>query len=116
MAYFLLFVTILSGVAGQLLLKYGMSRRPGFSLGDFSKLVRDFYIVGGFACYGGSTLLYLQALAKLDLSVAYPMVSLGYVLVILMSKIVFKEPISLARWLAAGIISLGVILVGLGSA
>ena len=102
-------------VAGQLLLKYGMSRRPEFGLRDLTALVRDFHIIGGFACYGISVLLYFKVLASLDLSLAYPSVALGYVLVIVMSRMLFKESVSLTRWGAVAIICAGVVLVGLGS-
>jgi multidrug transporter EmrE-like cation transporter len=78
-------------------------------------LARDFYIVGGFGCYGISVLLYFKVLASLDLSLAYPSVALGYVLVIVMSRIIFRESVSLTRWGAVAIICAGVVLVGLGS-
>ena len=115
-AYGLLLIAIVIGVVGQLLLKHGMSRQPGFRLGDLAVLTRNLPVVSGFGCYGLSTVLYLSVLARLELSLAYPTVSLGYVLVIIMSRVVFKEPVSPTRWLAAGIICFGVVLVGLGSA
>ena len=115
-AYSLLLVAIVIGVAGQLLLKYGMSRRPGFRLKDLATLAHDFPIVGGFFCYGIGTLLYFKVLGKLDLSLAYPTVSLGYVLIIILSRLLFGEPVTLVRCVAVVIICLGVILVGLGSA
>jgi multidrug transporter EmrE-like cation transporter len=115
-AYGLLLIAILIGVVGQLLLKYGMSRQPGFCLDNIVLLIHNLPVISGFCCYGLSTVLYLSVLARLELSVAYPTVSLGYVLVIIMSRVVFKEPVSPARWLAAAIICLGVILVGLGAA
>jgi len=114
-SYGLLLLAILIGVVGQLLLKHGMSRQPGFRLGDIAILTHNLPVVSGFGCYGLSTVLYLSVLARLELSLAYPTVSLGYVLVIIMSRVVFKEPVSPTRWLAAGIICLGVILVGIGS-
>ena len=114
--YGLLLVAILIGVVGQLLLKHGMSRQPGFHLGDIALLLHNVPVMSGFGCYGLSTVLYLSVLARLELSLAYPTVSLGYVLVIIMSRVVFKEPVSPTRWLAAGIIWFGVILVGLGAA
>jgi multidrug transporter EmrE-like cation transporter len=114
--YGLLLVAILIGVIGQLLLKHGMSRQPGFCFGEIATLTHNVPVVGGFCCYGLSTVLYLSVLARLELSLAYPTVSLGYVLVIIMSRVVFKEPVSPTRWLAAGIICFGVILVGLGAA
>ena len=114
-AYGLLLVAILIGVTGQLLLKQGMSRRPAFRLWELAAAVRDSYVVGGFACFGIATLLYFTVLRRLDLSVAYPTVSIGYVLVIVMSRVCFKEPISRPRWLAVMIICAGVALVGFAS-
>ena len=54
-------------------------------------------------------------LASLDLSLAYPTVSVGYVLVVLMSRAIFKERVTPARWVAVVMIFVGVALVGLGS-
>jgi len=113
--YTLLLVAIAIGVVGQLLLKHGMSRRPAFRLGDLVPLTRDVPVAAGFGCYGIATLLYFKVLASLDLSLAYPTVSLGYVLVIVMSRVVFKEPVTPARWAAILTICVGAALVGLGS-
>ena len=112
--YLLLLLAILVGVAGQLLLKLGMMRQPEFRLYDIAGLLRNWPVLTGFGCYGLSTVLYLQVLAKLELSMAYPTVSLGYVLVIVMSKVLFKESVSPSRWMAVTVICIGVVLVGLG--
>ena len=111
-AYVLLIVAILFGVAGQLLLKYGMSQRPEFQVKELLSLVTNLPVLAGFMTYGISTLLYFKVLVSLDLSLAYPTVSLGYVLVVLLSKIFFNEPVSKARWAAVFVICLGVALVG----
>src|SRR5439155_20662523 len=108
-------LAIIFGVVGQFMLKHGMWRRPYFRLVDIALLTHNLLVMRGFCCYELSTVLYLSVLARLVLSLAYPTVSLGYVLVIIMSRAVFKEPVSPTRWLAAGIICLGVILVGIGS-
>ena len=115
-SYGLLLVGIMIGVVGQLLLKHGMSRQPAFRFSEIGQLTRNLPVIGGICCYGFSTVIYLSVLAHLELSVAYPTVSLGYVLVIILSKVFFKEPVSLSRWLAAGIICIGVAFVGLGAA
>jgi len=83
---------------------------------EVPSLIGNRPVVSGFGCYGVSTLFYLKSLASLDLSVAYPTVSLGYVLVILMSRVLFNESVSPARWGAVVVICAGVVLVGLGSA
>jgi multidrug transporter EmrE-like cation transporter len=115
-AYGLLIIAILFGVAGQILLKYGMSRQRGFKVTELFSLLKNLPVVSGFFCYGISTLMYFKVLASLDLSLAYPTVSLGYVIVVLLSKILFKEPVSIARWAAVFIICAGVVLVGFASA
>ncbi len=112
-AYLLLILAILFGVAGQLLLKYGMSKQPGFKLVDILSLIKNVPVISGFLCYGISTLVYFKVLASLDLSLAYPTVSLGYVLVVLFSKRLFDEPVTAARWAAVIIICIGVAMVGL---
>lgn len=114
-AYVLLLLAIVLGAGGQLLLKHGMSQRPGFQPSDLIVLATDRAIVAGFCCYGLSTLLYLNVLATLDLSLAYPSLSLGYVLVIVMARAFLRESINWRRWLAIAIICVGVALVGLGS-
>ena len=114
-AYLFLIVSILLGVAGQLLWKHGMSKRPSFQLKELLLLIRDIAVISGFISYGISVLLYFKALETLDLSLAYPTVSLGYVVVILLSKLFFKEAITPARWAAVLIICLGVVFVGLGT-
>jgi multidrug transporter EmrE-like cation transporter len=115
MAFTLLLCAILLGAGGQLLLKKGMRRYPGFQLQALFALARNPAIIGGFALYGISTLLYLKVLASLSLSLAYPTVSLGYAIVVIMSRILFQERISRTRWAAVGMICLGVALVGVGA-
>ena len=114
-AYSFLLIAIAFGVVGQLLLKYGMSLRLGFRLRDIWSLAGDFRILGGLCCYGIATLLYFRALSSLDLSLAYPTVSLGYVFITFMSRLLFKEVVSRTQWLAVLMICIGVALVGIGS-
>lgn len=114
-AYVLLLLSVVFGVAGQLLLKHGMTRRPEFGLAELPTLIFDPLILGGFTSYAVSTLIYLTALETLDLSLAYPTVSLGYVLIILFSRLFFQETVSLSRWIAVLIICTGVAIVGFGS-
>ncbi len=112
-AYGLLLVSILSAVVAQLLLKRGMSRHPGFHARDILALVRNSNILGGFFFYGFSMLAYFKVLETVPLSFAFPTISLGYGLVVILSSALFKEPVSGTRWLAVGVICVGVILVGL---
>ncbi len=100
------------GVAGQVALKQGVADYA--STGPW-RLLQDAagtpWVWGGFAAYGASLLLWLWVLSRAPLSVAYPMVALGYVLVVLVSAWAFGEPVPPMRWLAVGIIAGGVILL-----
>jgi undecaprenyl phosphate-alpha-L-ara4N flippase subunit ArnE len=55
--------------------------------------------------------LWLAGLQKLDLSYAYPLVSIGYILVTVLSFFLFKERVDGRRWIAVAVISCGVILI-----
>jgi len=114
--YSLLLAAIALAVAGQLLLKRAMLRRKNIRISELPALMLDAGVVMGFGCYGIGTLFYVKVLSVADLSVAYPTVSLGYVLVIVMSKVLFGETVSASRWAAVILICIGVALVGMGSA
>lgn len=70
-------------------------------------MVIDPYCFSGLVCYALSTVCWLAILSKVDLSFAYPMISIGYVAVLLMGAFVFGEDVTLLRWL-------GVLLIGIG--
>jgi multidrug transporter EmrE-like cation transporter len=114
LAYSILITSIIFGVFGQLLLKYGMSKRPLLRFADIGMQITNLPVVFGFASYGISVIFYFNALARLDLSLAYPTVSLGYIAVVVFSKIFLKENFSAWRWLALVLICCGVVLVGIG--
>jgi multidrug transporter EmrE-like cation transporter len=103
------------GVVGQLLMKNGMNQVGAidqFGLEIFARMFSNPFVILGFASYGVSSIVYLMALSRLDLSVAYPMVGIGYVLVVLLSWLVLREPVSPLRWLGALLIFAGVWLLG----
>jgi drug/metabolite transporter (DMT)-like permease len=62
-------------------------------------------------CFVVATGLWLSGLQHLDLSYAYPLVSIGYVLVTILSAFVFHEQVNWNRWVAVAVISTGVFLI-----
>ena len=111
----LLLGAVALGVLGQFMMKSGMNRVGAIDRFGLATLVRVFsnpFVLLGFASYGVSSIAYLMALSKLDLSVAYPMIGIGYVLVLLISALFLHEPVSRARWLGGLLIFIGVWLVG----
>lgn len=106
---------VVLGVLGQFLMKNGMNQVGAIDRFGPAALVHMFsnpFVILGFVSYGVSSISYLVALSRLDLSVAYPMVGIGYVLVMLVSWLFLREPVSPLRWLGALLIFAGVWLVG----
>jgi multidrug transporter EmrE-like cation transporter len=69
------------------------------------------YFVVGVACYMVSLVVWIMGLSRVPVSVAYPMLSLGYVINAVAAHYVFGEAVTATRWLGIGFIVLGVWLV-----
>ncbi len=115
--FLLILICVALGVAGQLLLKHGMS-----STGERVDEVRDVVprlllaasnpaVITGFFFYGLSAALWLVVLTRVELSLAYPMLSLGYVLVVILSRVLFQEHVTWARFFGTLVVCFGVFLI-----
>ena len=69
------------------------------------------YLLIGLISYFISTIIWIVALSRVSVSIAYPMISLGYVFVALAAWFLFNEPLSPIKLLALGIIIFGIILL-----
>lgn len=113
----LLFVSIAMGIAGQLALKRGMNKhgkvhvRFSHLIGDIWNIYFHRWIILGVIFYVGSMPLWLVALSRIDLSYAYPLVSINFVAITLLSKFIFKEKVTRFRWISIFTILLGVIIL-----
>jgi multidrug transporter EmrE-like cation transporter len=120
-------VLILTGVglnaAAQLLLK--VATRPLAHFAEFNAdtfgsavmvLCKSLPFWTGMVCYAASVCVWLAALSKAPVSTAYPMLSLGYVVVAAVSVLWLGEGMSPAKVLGIALICAGVILVSRSSA
>lgn len=119
--YILLGFNVLLTVVGQILLKQGVSsvgRIGGFRelIPKLTQVIFNPFVLGGISIYGFTTFVWLVILSRVKLSIAYPMLSLGYVLAIPFSWLFFKESIPKERIIGAIIICVGVYLVAQGEA
>ena len=108
----LLFSVSLTSI-GQLVLKKGLltvGPLEKVGLKFFQMLVNPLVLLGVFFAILGWA-AYVIALSKAELSYAYPIWSLTYVVVPLCSLLIYKESISLLKMGGLGFIFLGVILV-----
>jgi len=113
---------ILTGVglnaAAQLLLKLATRPLAHFSEFNADVLVSSVLILGksvpfwaGMLCYATSVCVWLAALSKAPVSTAYPMLSLGYVVVAAVSVMWLGETLSPGKVLGIALICAGVVLV-----
>ncbi|MCI1943939.1 SMR family transporter [Clostridium luticellarii] len=112
----LILASVFLGAMGQVLVKYGavnlqLDFTLKYLLPSILSILKNIPVMCGIISYGLSFLLWIKVLSKVELSYAYPMVSLGYIITMLFSYFVFKENITLMRILGVGFIIIGVILV-----
>ena len=109
MVFVLLALSILLAIAGQYLLKTGVTAiPPDASIAGVLRTLFSVPILGGFFLYGLSSIVWLFILKKLPLSIAYPTLSLSYIGVMAISVLVLGESFTLTKALGMGLIFLGV--------
>lgn len=113
----LILLSVLLNTAAQLLLKGGMNRigEVTFSWTNLFPITLQIasnpLIILGMAFYVLSVFVWLAVLSKVEVSVAYPIVSLGYITTAIAAYYLFGEQLTLLRILGIGVIMLGVYLV-----
>jgi multidrug transporter EmrE-like cation transporter len=115
------FALVLAGVllnaAAQLLLKAGTNAVGKFEFAAANavpvglKLAVEPHILGGIACYVISVVVWILALSRVEVSIAYPMLSIGYVVNAVAAYYLFGEAVTATRLVGIGIIILGVFIV-----
>jgi len=115
------FSLILSGVllnaGAQLLLKAGTNAVGHFEFTGANivpvgmRLALEPHIMGGVACYVVSLVVWIMGLSRVEVSIAYPMLSIGYVLNALAAWYLFGESLTAQKLIGIGFIIAGVFLV-----
>lgn len=109
-------------VVGEVLLKLGMNavtaRVGAFSLDPRVVLATftDWRVILGFALVFGGALFWLAVISRVNLSLAYPLLALNYVLILIPSRYVLGEEITPAKVVGAAIVVVGVIVITWGAA
>ena len=105
-SFSIVLVGVLLNAAAQLLLKAGTNAMP---LG--LRLAIEPHILGGLACYVVSVVVWVVALSRVPVSIAYPMLSIGYVVNAIAAWYLLGEVLTPMRLTGIGIIIAGVFLV-----
>jgi drug/metabolite transporter (DMT)-like permease len=106
----LVFAASVIGSFGAVFLKMGAARLNGSVLSFVNTR-----LALGVTLFLGSSVFYALGIKGGQLSVLYPMVSLGYIWTLLWSKLFFDEPFTRNKFFGLALILLGVFFVGLGS-
>ena len=117
LSFFLVLCGVLLNAAAQLLLKAGTN-----SIGAFEFTARNIpviaprialepHILGGLLCYAVSVVVWIMALSRVEVSIAYPMLSIGYVVNAVAAWYLFGEAVTGTRLLGIVFIIIGVVIV-----
>ena len=113
--WWMILVSVASGVAGQTFLKIGTERAGGGADGGPLALIVSIatspLTLLGLFFYGCGALAWIAVLRRMDLSYAYPFLALNFVLIALVSYFILGETIPASRWIGIGVICLGILVV-----
>ena len=113
----LLMTGVLLNAGAQLLLKAGTNSVGVFEFSRDNilpvgwKLATEPHIVGGLGCYVISVVIWVMALSRVEVSIAYPLLSVGYVVNALAAWYLFGEAVTPMRLTGIGVIIIGVYMV-----
>jgi multidrug transporter EmrE-like cation transporter len=117
LSFTLVMCGVLLNAVAQLLLKAGTNAVGAFEFSSGNilpvgwKLATQPFIVAGLGCYVISVVVWILALSRVEVSIAYPMLSVGYVLNAAAAWYLFGEAVTVTRMVGIGIIILGVFIV-----
>jgi multidrug transporter EmrE-like cation transporter len=117
MIFGLIFLGVLLNAGAQLMLKAGMTQIGHFEFSLANIVPIGFKVAGnppiitGLFMYVASVVVWLLVLSRVQVSFAYPMLSIGYVVNALAANYFFGEPLTSLRVMGIFIIISGVYLV-----
>ena len=117
LSFNLVLLGVLLNAAAQLLLKAGTNAIGHFTFSTENilpigmKIASEPHILGGLACYAVSVVVWIMALSRVEVSIAYPMLSIGYLVNAIAAWYLFGEAVTLMRMTGIGIIIVGVYIV-----
>jgi multidrug transporter EmrE-like cation transporter len=111
----LILLSVLLNCAAQLLIRKGMlvEGEVGMQnmLSHLGSMITNVWLWGAMICYALSILLWMSVLSKVEVSYAYPFLSVGYVVSAIAGYALFNENLSPVRIAGIIVICIGVILI-----
>ena len=113
----LIFIGVMLNAAAQILMKAGTNAigHFEFSLSNVIpvgwKLATEWHIVTALFCYGISVVVWILALSRVPVSIAFPMLSMAYVVNAVAAKYLLGEDFNVTKLVGMGVIIIGVIII-----
>ncbi|MEN8165891.1 MAG: EamA family transporter [Pseudomonadota bacterium] len=116
--FFLIISCVTLSALSQIIMKHGMSSSQiqsslanGLGMGTAWDVATNLYVFLGLSMYVMGAGLWLVVLSKVDVSMAYPFVGLGFVMTMLLGWLLLQENIGMIRIIGTLLIVAGVVLV-----
>ena len=116
-SFALIFTGVMLNAAAQILMKAGTNAVGYF---DFNmenilpvgwKLATEWHIVTALFCYALSVVIWILALSRVPVSIAFPMLSMAYIVTAVAAWYLLGEALSVTKLAGIGVIILGVIII-----
>ena len=116
-SFILIFTGVMLNAAAQILMKAGTNAIGHF---EFSmenilpiglKLATEWHIVTALFCYAFSVVVWILALSRVPVSIAFPLLSMAYIVTAVAAWYLLGEPLSMTKLVGIGVIILGVIII-----
>lgn len=116
-SFALIFTGVMLNAVAQILMKAGTNAVGHF---EFSvenivpigtKLMTEWHILAAMSCYVLSVFIWILALSRVPVSIAFPMLSMAYVVNAIAAYYLLGEPFSSTKLVGMGVIILGVIII-----
>lgn len=118
--FLMILIAVGMEVVGQLLYKSGINRMQGFQGSPFdivplikfaAEALTNWRVLAGIGVYCAQAGVWWGVLSRADLSYAFPLTSMSYVLLLVASRAFLGEHISITRWMGATAVVFGVYLI-----
>lgn len=114
MKYIIALISILLGSIAQYLLKTGMNeitQNNNPVIRTIQESCTNIAVISGICCYALSMIFWLFVLSQMELSKAYPLVSLGYIFTLILGYWLLDESITYSKIVGIAFIILGVVII-----
>lgn len=113
----LIFTGVMLNAAAQILMKAGTNAIGHFEFSAANilpiglKLATEWHIIVALSCYAISVVVWILALSRVPVSIAFPMLSMAYVVNAIAAWYLLGEAFNSTKLVGMGVIILGVVII-----